>query len=56
LDSVAHKIVLKNRADISKKLIFHYQKTNHNELILNGINESGDSLSITLKRQENTIL
>ncbi|MDI9877625.1 hypothetical protein [Flectobacillus rivi] len=52
LDSIAHKIVLKNRADISKKLIFHYQKTNHNELILNGINESGDSLSITLKRQE----
>lgn len=52
LDSVAHKIVLKNRADISKKLIFHYQKTNHNELILNGINESSDSLSIVLKRQD----
>lgn len=52
LDSIAHKIVLKNRADISKKLIFHYQKTNHHELILNGINDSGDSLSIVLKRQE----
>jgi hypothetical protein len=52
IDSLSHKIVLKNRANTSQKLIFHYQKTNHNDLILNGINESGDSLSVLLKRQE----
>lgn len=52
IDSLKQSLTLWNRADTSKKILLKYKHINHKQFILKGINESGDSLFVILRKIE----